>query len=80
MTEMTRRIADDPRFQQFILGVIVVGAIVIGVETSATLTARYGAIILAVETLIHWHRKGVVSHRWKVRSPFPGTAAGGPSA
>ena len=52
MTEMARRIADDPRFQQFILGVIVVGAIVIGVETSATLTARYGAIIVAVETLI----------------------------
>ena len=49
---MARRIADNPRFQHFILGVIVVGAIVIGVETSATLTARYGAIIVAVETLI----------------------------
>src|SRR5688500_19394018 len=47
-----RRIADDPRFQPFVLGVIVVGAIVIGVETSATLTARYGAIIVAVETMI----------------------------
>jgi voltage-gated sodium channel len=35
-----------------ILGVIVVGAIVVGVETSAPLIARYGTIILAVEQLI----------------------------
>ncbi len=52
MTEAASRIVDSPRFQHFILGVIVVGAIVIGVETSATLTARYGAIIGAVELLI----------------------------
>ena len=52
MIEMARRIADNPRFQHFILGVIVLGAIVIGVETSATLAARYGAIIVAVEMLI----------------------------
>ena len=52
MTEIARRIADNPRFQHFILGVIVLGAIVIGVETSATLTGRYGAIIRAVELLI----------------------------
>jgi voltage-gated sodium channel len=52
VTEVARRIADNPRFQQFILGVIIVGAIVIGVETSATLTARYGAIIEAIEILI----------------------------
>jgi voltage-gated sodium channel len=49
---MARRIADTPRFQHFILGVIVVGAIVIGVETSPTLSARYGAAIAALETLI----------------------------
>ena len=52
MIEVARRVADSPRFQHFILGVIIVGAIVIGVETSATLTARYGAIIVAVEVLI----------------------------
>jgi voltage-gated sodium channel len=51
-TDIARRIADNPRFQHFILGIIVVGAIVIGVETSATLTARYGAVIVAVEMLI----------------------------
>ena len=52
MTEMARRIADAPGFQHFILGVIVAAAIVIGVETSATLTARYGSIIAAIEMLI----------------------------
>jgi voltage-gated sodium channel len=52
LTDVARRIADNPRFQHFILGVIVVGAIVIGVETSATLTARYGAVIFALEMLI----------------------------
>ena len=52
MTEAARRIVDSTVFQHFILGVIVVGAIVIGVETSATLTTRYGAIIGAVEVLI----------------------------
>jgi voltage-gated sodium channel len=52
VTEAARRLVDSPRFQHVILGVIVVGAIVIGVETSATLTARYGAIIVAVEMVI----------------------------
>jgi voltage-gated sodium channel len=52
VTERARRLVNSPGFQHVILGVIVVGAIVIGVETSATLTARYGAIITAVEMLI----------------------------
>jgi voltage-gated sodium channel len=43
---------NSPAFQHSIIGVIIVAAIVIGVETSATLTARYGAIIVAVEILI----------------------------
>ena len=49
---LARRIADDPRFQHFILGGIVVGAIVIGVETSPALTSRYGSILVAIEVLI----------------------------
>ena len=52
MIESARRIVDSPAFQYFILGVIVVGAMVIGVETSAMLTARHGALIGAVEILI----------------------------
>ena len=52
MIAIARRIADSPHFQHFILGVIIVGAIVIGVETSAALTARYSAVIGALEMLI----------------------------
>ena len=52
MVDLARRIADNPRFQHFILGVIVVGAIVIGVETSPTLAGRYRAVIVAAEMLI----------------------------
>ena len=50
--EVAGRIANAPAFQHFILGVIVAGAIVIGVETSPTLTARYRSIVVAVEILI----------------------------
>ena len=52
MIEVARRIANAPAFQHFILGVIVAGAIVIGVETSPTLTVRYRSIVVAVEILI----------------------------
>jgi voltage-gated sodium channel len=50
--DFDRRLADNPCFQHFILGVIIVGALVIDVETSATLNARYGPLIVAVEILI----------------------------
>jgi voltage-gated sodium channel len=52
VTELACRIAENPRFQHVILAVIVVGAIVTGVETSAVLTARYGAVVAALEMLI----------------------------
>jgi voltage-gated sodium channel len=52
VSALARRIADDPRFQHFIIGVIVVAAIVIGVETSPALTARYRPAIVALEFLI----------------------------
>jgi voltage-gated sodium channel len=52
VTDLARRIANHPRFLHFILGVIIAGAVVIGVETSATLTARYGAVLRALELLI----------------------------
>ena len=50
--DLARRTADSSRFQHFILAIIIVGAVVIGVETSATLTARYRSVIVAVEVLI----------------------------
>jgi voltage-gated sodium channel len=67
-----RRVADSPRFQHFILGVIILGAIIIGIETSATLKSRYSSILVALEVVIqtifvveiairilaHWPRVG----------------------
>ena len=52
MIDIARRIADSPRFQNLILAVILGGAVVIGVETSPTFTARYGSILTALEILI----------------------------
>lgn len=49
---LARRVADSPHFQQFILGVIVLAAILIGVETSPALTARYGELLGAAEITI----------------------------
>ena len=52
MTDFARRIVDNRSFQHIILGVIVVSAIVIGLETSAAFTRRYGTIIAVCEILI----------------------------
>ena len=71
MIEVARRVADSPRFQHFILAVIIVGAIVIGVETSATLTARYGQIIVVVEMLIQAIFVAEIATRMLVYWPRP---------
>ena len=52
MINLARRIAEDARFQYFILAVIILGAVVIGVETSTILVARYRRPIVLLETLI----------------------------
>jgi voltage-gated sodium channel len=52
VADAVRRLVDSSGFQHLILGVILVGAIVIGVETSATLMSRYGGLIVGVEILI----------------------------
>jgi voltage-gated sodium channel len=44
---LARRLADNRHFQNFVLGVIVLTAIIVGLETSETLVGRYGA-------LFHW--------------------------
>ena len=52
MIDLARRVADDTRFQHAILIVIVIAAIVIGVETSPALVARYRAAIVLLEILV----------------------------
>jgi voltage-gated sodium channel len=52
MIAWSRRIANDQGFQNFILGVIVVNAVLVGLETSEALQASYGQLFEWLNTLI----------------------------
>ena len=72
MTNLARRVAESHGFQHFILGVILVTAVIVGLETSETLVAHYGGLFelmdLVVQTIFvleivirliaHWPRLG----------------------
>ncbi|MEU3164679.1 ion transporter [Streptosporangium sp. NPDC006930] len=49
--ERLRRLLETHRFQQFIITVIVINAVTLGLETSATLAEPYGAVLAAVDHL-----------------------------
>jgi voltage-gated sodium channel len=81
VTNLARRVAESHRFQNFILGVILVTAIIVGVETSETLVERYGGLFELVDTLVqtifvveivirliaHWPRLGgFLRNGWNV--------------
>ena len=44
MTTLARRVAESHGFQNFILGVILVTAVIVGIETSDPLMERYGGL------------------------------------
>ena len=52
MIALARRVAASRSFQNFMLGVIVLTAIVAGLEDVATLMARYGALFDALELAV----------------------------
>ena len=52
MITRARRIVQDSRFNAFIVGVILVNAVLIGLETSEELLARYGALLELLNVLI----------------------------
>ena len=72
MTTLARRVAESHGFQNFILGVILVTAVIVGVETSDPLMARYGGLFevadmvvqtifvleIVIRLLAHWPRLG----------------------
>ncbi len=72
MTNLARRVAESHGFQNFILGVILVTAVIVGLETSETLVERYGGLFeaadavvqtifvveIAIRLLAHWPRLG----------------------
>jgi voltage-gated sodium channel len=49
---LASRIASSHAFQQFILAVIILTAVVVGLETSETLTARYGALFDGLDVVV----------------------------
>jgi len=52
MTERSRRVSEDPRFQGFIVGVIVFNAILMGVETSTAVMATYGRLLTTLNVAV----------------------------
>ena len=52
MIEMARRIAHSPRFQTLVLAVIVLAAVIVGIETSETLTTRYATVFHTVDMIV----------------------------
>jgi voltage-gated sodium channel len=50
--ELCRRIAADPRFQRGVLGLILLNAAVMGLETWAVLVARWGQIFGSINTVV----------------------------
>lgn len=52
MTNLARRVAESHGFQNFILGVIVVTAAIVGLETSETLVEHYGGLFELVDAIV----------------------------
>ena len=67
MISLARQIADSHAFQNVILIVILLTAAIVGLETSATLTARYGPVFDGIEVLV---QQGALSLEiWTGRKP-----------
>ena len=81
VTNLARRVAESHRFQNFILGVILATAILVGLETSEGLVERYGGLFeladvvvqtifvieIAIRLLAHWPRLGrFLADSWNV--------------
>lgn len=52
MVQLSQRIVAHPRFQHLITGVILLAAIVVGVETSPSLVSRHAATLHALDRII----------------------------
>jgi len=52
VTNLARRVAESHGFQNFILGVILVTAVIVGLETSETLVERYGGLFELVDLVV----------------------------
>lgn len=54
MVAFLRNIADSLHFQRFILGVILLAAVLIGIETDPEIRSRHGSLLEALDRLVLW--------------------------
>lgn len=47
-----RKIVQDPRTERFIMGLIVINAVTLGLETSATAMTNFGALLTAIDRFV----------------------------
>jgi len=52
MKEKTKKLVEGPRFQNFIISLIVINAIILGMETSDEIMQRFGGFLKTVDGLI----------------------------
>lgn len=52
MVERLQRIVESRGFQRAVLGAILAGAVIVGLETSPTLVARHGGLLYALDSLV----------------------------
>jgi voltage-gated sodium channel len=50
--ERLRRVVEDPRTDRFIMGLIVLNAITLGIETSQTAMANFGGLLAAIDRIV----------------------------
>ena len=65
-----RRLANSPRFQNAVLGLIAGNAALMGVETSAGLMASYGAVFAALKSHVRLRFPG--PDPWPLATPQEG--------
>lgn len=52
MIDTLRRLIENPRFERFIIALIIINAVTLGLETSPTAMSQFGSTLVAIDTVI----------------------------
>ena len=52
MMQLLRKVVQDPRTERFIMALIVVNAVTLGLETSASVMAKFGPALVVIDRII----------------------------
>ena len=66
---MLRRLVDHPLTERLVIALIVVNAITLGLETSASVTAEWGGLLLVLDRLLLTVFVAELAARMVVRGP-----------